>query len=385
MVKQLSLLGSTGCIGTQSLNVCRHLGIRVVALTAHKNAVLMEQQIREFHPKVAVMTDRDAYGTLKVSVADTDTKVLFGMEGLCEAAALPQADTVLNSVVGMVGLRPTLAAIEAGKDLALANKETLVTGGSLVMRRAEEKGVKILPVDSEHSAIFQCLQGNDKREQLHKIILTASGGPFFGKTRRELEQVTVEQALCHPNWSMGAKITVDSATLMNKGLEVIEAVWLFGKPAEDIEIVVHRESVIHSAVEYADGSVIAQMGVPDMQIPIQYALTWPDRLPSTVKPLSLTDYGKLTFYKPDLETFTCLRTCLDAIRQGGLRPCAANGANEKAVELFLQGKLRFLQIGEIVEEAAGRAPAAAGFGLADILEADREARAFAAEYAAAHS
>ncbi|MDY4191050.1 MAG: 1-deoxy-D-xylulose-5-phosphate reductoisomerase, partial [Oscillospiraceae bacterium] len=353
MVKQLSLLGSTGSIGTQSLNVCRHLDIRVVALTAHKNAALMEQQIREFHPKVAVMTDRDAYGTLKVSVADTDTKVLFGMEGLCEAAALPQADTVLNSVVGMVGLRPTLAAIEAGKDLALANKETLVTGGSLVMRRAEEKGVKILPVDSEHSAIFQCLQGNDKREQLHKIILTASGGPFFGKTRQELEQVTVEQALCHPNWSMGAKITVDSATLMNKGLEVIEAVWLFGKPAEDIEIVVHRESVIHSAVEYADGSVIAQMGVPDMQIPIQYALTWPDRLPSTVKPLSLTDYGKLTFYKPDLETFTCLRTCLAAIRQGGLRPCAANGANEKAVELFLQGKLRFLQIGEIVEEAAG--------------------------------
>lgn len=381
MVKKLAILGSTGSIGTQSLDVCRHLGIRVEALTAHSNKELLEKQIREFHPRVAVMTQPDAYAALKVAVADTDTKVLFGMDGLCEAASQPQADTVLNAVVGMVGLQPTLAAIDAGKDLALANKETLVTGGRLVMSRAAEKNVKILPVDSEHSAIFQCLQGNHKKEQLRKIILTASGGPFFGKTRQDLEHVTVKEALNHPNWSMGAKITIDSSTLMNKGLEVIEAVWLFGKSANDIEIVVHRESVVHSAVEYRDGSVIAQMGVPDMKIPIQYALTWPDRVESTVKPLSLTDYGRLTFYKPDMETFTCLRTCLDAIRDGGLRPCAANGANEKAVELFLDGKIRFLQIGEIVEKAAQRAPACQDFSLEDILEADREARCFAAEAA----
>ncbi|MBR2892606.1 MAG: 1-deoxy-D-xylulose-5-phosphate reductoisomerase, partial [Clostridia bacterium] len=306
----------------------------------------------------------------------TDTKVLSGLSGVCECAAAGEADTVLNSVVGIAGLVPTLTAIDCGKDIALANKETLVAGGQLVMSKAREKGVKILPVDSEHSAIFQCLEGMNKKQELKSIILTASGGPFFGKTRAELEGVTVEQALRHPNWEMGAKITVDSATMMNKGLELIEAVWLFDVSPDKIDIVVHRESIIHSLIEYNDNSVIAQLGVPDMRIPIQYALTYPERFESPVRKLNLWEYQNLTFYKPDYDTFRCINICRDAIARGGLYPCTANGANEMANYLFRQGKIGFLQIAEMVEKAVEEAPKCDIYTLEDVLEADRQARLF---------
>ena len=378
--KRITILGSTGSIGTQALQVVRRLGYRVEAISANTSIDLAEQQARAFSPRYAVMMDPQAAADLKIRLADTNTQVLCGMEGLCRIAALPENDLVLNSVVGMIGLRPTLAAIEAGNELALANKETLVAGGQLVMEAARRKKVRILPVDSEHSAIFQCLQGNPKKDALHKIILTASGGPFFGKKREELEQVTVKQALRHPNWVMGAKLTIDSSTLMNKGLEVIEASWLFQKSVDAIEVVIHRESVIHSMVEYADGSCIAQLGVPDMQIPIQYAMTYPNRVPSGVKPLSLADYGQLTFYRPDLETFSCLRGCMDALRMGGLYPCAANAANEEAVALFREEKIRFLQIGELVEKAAFAQHMPLEYTLEDVFWAEREARRFVREH-----
>ncbi|MCI5527231.1 MAG: 1-deoxy-D-xylulose-5-phosphate reductoisomerase [Oscillospiraceae bacterium] len=378
--KRITILGSTGSIGTQALQVVRRLGYRVEAISANTSIDLAEQQARAFSPRYAVMMDPQAAADLKIRLADTNTQVLCGMEGLCRIAALPENDLVLNSVVGMIGLRPTLAAIEAGNELALANKETLVAGGQLVMEAARRKKVRILPVDSEHSAIFQCLQGNPKKDALHKIILTASGGPFFGKKREELEQVTVKQALRHPNWVMGAKLTIDSSTLMNKGLEVIEASWLFQKSVDAIEVVIHRESVIHSMVEYADGSCIAQLGVPDMQIPIQYAMTYPNRVPSGVKPLSLADYGQLTFYRPDLETFSCLRVCMDALRMGGLYPCAANAANEEAVALFREEKIRFLQIGELVEKAAFAQRMPLEYTLEDVFWAEREARRFVREH-----
>lgn len=378
--KRITILGSTGSIGTQALRVVRRLGYRVEAISANTSIDLAEQQARAFSPRYAVMMDPQAAADLKIRLADTNTQVLCGMEGLCRIAALPENDLVLNSVVGMIGLRPTLAAIEAGNELALANKETLVAGGQLVMEAARRKKVRILPVDSEHSAIFQCLQGNPKKDALHKIILTASGGPFFGKKREELEQVTVKQALRHPNWVMGAKLTIDSSTLMNKGLEVIEASWLFQKSVDAIEVVIHRESVIHSMVEYADGSCIAQLGVPDMQIPIQYAMTYPNRVPSGVKPLSLADYGQLTFYRPDLETFSPLRVCMDALRMGGLYPCAANAANEEAVALFREEKIRFLQIGELVEKAAFAQHMPLEYTLEDVFWAEREARRFVREH-----
>lgn len=378
--KRITILGSTGSIGTQALQVVRRLGYRVEAISANTSIDLAEQQARAFSPRYAVMMDPQAAADLKIRLADTNTQVLCGMEGLCRIAALPENDLVLNSVVGMIGLRPTLAAIEAGNELALANKETLVAGGQLVMEAARRKKVRILPVDSEHSAIFQCLQGNPKKDALHKIILTASGGPFFGKKREELEQVTVKQALRHPNWVMGAKLTIDSSTLMNKGLEVIEASWLFQKSVDAIEVVIHRESVIHSMVEYADGSCIAQLGVPDMQIPIQYAMTYPNRVPSGVKPLSLADYGQLTFYRPDLETFSCLRVCMDALRMGGLYPCAANAANEEAVALFREEKIRFLQIGELVEKAAFAQHMPLEYTLEDVFWAERAARRFVREH-----
>ena len=309
---------------------------------------------------------------MKTRLADTPVRVVCGMEGLCETAALPEAELLVNAVVGMVGLRPTLAAIEAGKDIALANKETLVTGGALVMRAAREKGVRILPVDSEHSAIFQCLQGYSGN-RLNKILLTASGGPFFGKTRAELQNVTAEQALRHPNWSMGAKITVDSATLMNKGFECIEAVWLFDCAPEQVEVVVHRESIIHSMVEFADYAVIAQMGVPDMKIPIQYALTYPERKPCPTGRLDLFSVGQLTFARPDMETFPCLKTALEAIRMGGLYPTLVNSANEELVALFLQGKIPFLQIGDTVSQMLSL-PVSGALTLDSILEAERQAR-----------
>ena len=378
-MKGIALLGSTGSIGTQSLDVCRMHGYRVVCLTANRRVDLMEAQIREFRPDLVSMMDPVAADDLRTRVADTGTKVLSGMDGLIECATYSGADTVLNAVVGMVGLQPTLAAIQAKKTLALANKETLVAGGHLVTNTAKAYGVDILPVDSEHSAIFQCLQGSPEKGAVKKLILTASGGPFFGKTLAELENVTAADALKHPNWDMGAKITIDSATMMNKGLEFIEAKWLFDMPIEAIDIVVHRESVVHSAIAYQDNSVIAQLGVPDMRIPIQYALTYPQRLPSPVQELSLVDYGKLTFYAPDYDTFRCINVCKDAITAGGLRPAAANGANEESVRLFLNGKIKFTDIAVLNRAAMEACPQVADYTLDDVLQADRAARDYVIE------
>ena len=375
MAQRISILGSTGSIGTQSLDVAKMRGYDIVALTAHSNDKLLETQAREFSPKYVALADEQAAKRLKIALADTDIKVYSGLEGVCECAAASESDTVINSVVGIAGLRPTLIAIENKKTIALANKETLVAGGELVMRKAKENGVAILPVDSEHSAIFQCLQGMNKKDELKSIILTASGGPFFGKTRDELKNVTLAEALNHPNWEMGAKITVDSATMMNKGLELIEAVWLFGVSADMIDIVVHRESVIHSLIEYVDNSVIAQLGVPDMRIPIQYALTYPERFESPVRKLNLYEYANLTFFKPDYETFTCLNVCKNAITKGSLYPCVANGANEMANYLFRQGKIGFLDIGEYVAKATESAVVSGEYTLEDVLEADKWARA----------
>lgn len=374
MTKSLSILGSTGSIGTQSLDVARMRGYSVKALTAYSDVERMEAQIREFHPQTVAMVSKKAASDLKVRVADTGTKVLSGMEGVCACARAEGADTVLNSVVGMAGLEPTLAAIDAKKKLALANKETLVAGGQLVMEAAKKNGVAILPVDSEHSAIFQALQGRPTNAALKSIILTASGGPFFGKTKKDLQKVTVADALKHPNWEMGAKITVDSATMMNKGLELIEAVWLFSVRPQDVQIVVHRESIVHSAVEYTDNSVIAQLGLPDMRIPIQYALTYPERFESPVGALSLSEIGKLTFFEPDYETFQCINLCRTAINKGGLFPAAVNSANEQANAMFRRGEIGFLEIAERVGRVLETAPQKERYTLEDILEMDRWAR-----------
>ncbi len=379
MTKNISLLGSTGSIGTQSLDVARMQGYNIKCLTANSNVAVIENQVREFKPDTVCMMQEGAANELKTKIADTSTKVVSGMDGLIECATYDGADTVLNSVVGMVGLQPTLEAIKAKKTIALANKETLVAGGHLVTNLAKQEGVSILPVDSEHSAIFQAMQGSPRKEAVKKIILTASGGPFFGKTLAELENVKPADALKHPNWNMGAKITIDSATMMNKGLEFIEAKWLFDMPNDDIEIVVHRESVVHSAIVYRDNSVIAQLGVPDMRIPIQYALTYPERVPSPVDELSLTDYGKLTFFEPDYYTFKCINVCKDAIALGGLHPAAANGANEESVKLFLNGKIKFTDIAYLNNEAMKNAPEISDFTLQDVLDADRAARDFVLE------
>lgn len=381
-MKKLSLLGSTGSIGTQALQVVQNLREQgekweVAALAARSSVNRLEEQARKFHPEVVAVFDEGAALSLRQSLRDTDIQVLSGMEGLCEAAAWPGADLTLNAVVGMVGLQPTLAALQAGKALALANKETLVAGGAIVMEAARKRNLPILPVDSEHSAIFQCLQGCPERGALKKLVLTASGGPFFGRSRQELAGVTREQALRHPNWDMGAKITIDSATMMNKGLEVMEASWLFDLPEHRIEVVVHRESVIHSMVEYQDNAAVAQLGVPDMAVPIQYALTYPRRMPSPAGELDLCALGKLTFYPPDREAFPCLELCREALRRGGLVPAAANGANEQAVALFLEGKIGFLDIPRLVEAAMDR-QAPGVVTLEAVLEADREARAFVA-------
>lgn len=378
MNDKLSILGSTGSIGTQALVVAEKLGLEITALTANSNIKLLEEQIRKFCPKYAAVMDERLALELKRNIADTDTCVLSGMQGLCECAGIDDGATVLNSVVGMVGLEPTLCAIENGKDVALANKETLVAGGKLVTGKVKEKGVKLLPVDSEHSAIFQCLQGND-RKSVKRIILTASGGPFFGRTLDELHNVTVEDTLKHPNWSMGRKITVDSATMMNKGLEFIEAVWLFDASPDMVDIVVHRESIIHSLVEYDDNSVIAQLGVPDMSIPIQYAITYPQRVESPAKQLDLWDYGKLTFYKPDYDTFKCIDICKNAITKGGLHPACANSANEQAVALFLDRKIKFTDIAELVNSAMVNTPDVQDYTLADVLEVDHWARNYVME------
>lgn len=381
-MKKLSLLGSTGSIGTQALQVVQNLREQgekweVAALAARSSVNRLEEQARKFHPEVVAVFDEGAALSLRQSLRDTDIQVLSGMEGLCEAAAWPGADLTLNAVVGMVGLQPTLAALQAGKALALANKETLVAGGAIVMEAARKRNLSILPVDSEHSAIFQCLQGCPERGALKKLVLTASGGPFFGRSRQELAGVTREQALRHPNWDMGAKITIDSATMMNKGLEVMEASWLFDLPEHRIEVVVHRESVIHSMVEYQDNAVVAQLGVPDMAVPIQYALTYPRRMPSPAGELDLCALGKLTFYPPDREAFPCLELCREALRRSGLVPAAANGANEQAVALFLEGKIGFLDIPRLVEAAMDR-QAPGVVTLETVLEADQEARAFVA-------
>lgn len=371
-MKSLVILGSTGSIGTQALEVCRRDGYKVNGLAAGGNIELLEKQAREFRVKAVAVFNESKAQELKIKLADTDIKVLSGIDGVCEVARL-EADVALNSIVGIAGLRPTLAAIESGKDIALANKETLVTGGDIVNRKAREKGVKILPVDSEHSAIFQSIQGSPQKS-VRKILLTASGGPFWGKTRKDLENVTVKEALNHPNWSMGAKITIDSATLMNKGLEVIEAVHLFGLPADKIEVLVHRQSIVHSGVEFSDGAVIAQLGTPDMRLPIQYALTYPERSDYAFEHLDLFKVGTLTFEKPDTDTFRCLPLCVKAITEGGLLPTVVNGANEQAVGLFLEGKIKFLQIAELVEKALVSANNKKDFSLEDILNADKHAR-----------
>lgn len=372
--KSLVLLGSTGSIGVQALEVAQGAGYRVAALAAGSRVEPFEEQIRRYRPAAAAMFDEKAAADLKVRVRDLPVRITAGMEGLCELAALPEADMVLNAVVGMVGLLPTLAAVRAGHAVALANKETLVAGGALVMDAVARRGVKLLPVDSEHSAIFQCLQGRPPRERaLKRLILTASGGPFFGKSAAELERVTVQDALRHPNWSMGAKITIDSATMMNKGLELIEARWLFDVDPKDIDIVVHRESVVHSLIEYTDHSVIAQLGVPDMRIPIQYALTWPERLSSPVPRLDLAAYQKLTFFAPDYETFPCMTYCREAITRGGLYPAAVNAANEEAVALFLTGRIGFAAIPRLVASALDFT-LPAGDTAEAVLEADRHVR-----------
>ena len=375
MSKRISLLGSTGSIGRQTLEVIAACGMEVAALTANSSVDKLEAQARRFHPELAVMMDERAAAELRVKLADTNVRVLGGMEGLMEAAAIPSADTVLTAVVGMVGLRPTLAAIREGKRIALANKETLVCAGQLVREEARDYGAEILPVDSEHSALFQSLEGNRDRREVKRLILTCSGGPFYGKKREELEGMTREDALRHPNWSMGAKITVDSATLMNKGLEVIEAMHLYQMPPEKISIVVHRESIIHSLVEYCDNAMIAQLGAPDMRVPIQYALTWPRRTPGPATPLDLWHCGPLTFGEPDLETFRCLDLALKAARTGGTAGAILNGANEAAVAHFLAGDIGFLDIADRVERAMEQVPVVQDPTLTDVLEADRAARA----------
>lgn len=370
----ISLLGSTGSIGRQSLEVIQACGMKVGALTANSNVARMEEQARQFQPELAVMMDEQAAADLKVRLADTPVRVAGGLEGLLEAAELPKADTVITAVVGMVGLRPTMAAIREGKRIALANKETLVCAGQLVTEEARDYGAKILPVDSEHSALFQSLQGCKDRGEVKRLILTCSGGPFFGKTRKELEGMTREDALQHPNWSMGAKITVDSATLMNKGLEFIEAMHLYQMPPEKISIVVHRESIIHSLVEYCDNAMIAQLGTPDMRLPIQYALTWPERVVGPATPLDLCSCGSLTFAQPDTETFQCLALALEAAKTGGTAGAILNGANEAAVALFLEGKIGFLDIADRVRRAMEQVKVIADPSMTQVLEADAAAR-----------
>lgn len=374
MMKRIAILGSTGSIGTQALEVIKkNKDMRVIALAAGKNIKLLEEQARRFKPLLVAVYDESAAEELKIALKDTDIKVLSGQSGVIEVASMG-ADIVLTAIVGVAGLSPTVAAIKAGSDIALANKETMVTAGEIINRLCYEYGVKLLPVDSEHSAIFQSLQGAPK-ESVKKIILTASGGPFFGKTRKELKNVTVADALNHPNWSMGKKITIDSATLMNKGLEVIEAVHLFGVKPSNIEVLIHRQSILHSAVEFSDGAVIGQMGTPDMKVPIQYAFTYPARGVSFDR-LSLGNIGTLTFSHPDTDTFRCLPLCIKAIEKGGLYPAAINGANEQTVQLFLQGKIGFLDIARLNEEAMENQKSVNNYSLEDILKADSEARQF---------
>lgn len=378
MTEKTAVLGSTGSVGRQALDVCRHRNIKVTALSAGSNISLLEEQIREFSPGLCAVADERAAADLAVRVADTGTRIISGKNSAEVIASEADADTVLNSVSGIAGLRPTLAAIRAGKNLALANKESLVTYGKVVMAEAERRGVMILPVDSEHSAVFQCLSG----QKVKKIILTASGGPFFGKKREELARITPADALAHPTWSMGNRITIDSATLMNKGFEVIEAVMLFGVAPEQVDVAVHRESIIHSMVEYTDNAVIAQMGAPDMRLCVQYALTYPERYDSPVAELDLVKLSRLTFAEPDGEAFPLLPLAYRAVKRGGVVPAVMNGADEAAVAMFLDGRISFTDISDIVSAVTENAPEVECPTLEDIEAADREARRMAAEMAA---
>ena len=374
MMKCISILGSTGSIGRQSLDIIKHLGLEVAALTAGTSVERMAEQCREFQPKLAVMATREAADALGQLISDLPTRISWGEEGLIEAATIEEADCVITAVVGMVGLKPTLAAIRAQKRIGLANKETLVCAGELVMAEAEKYGVEIIPVDSEHSAIFQCLMGNRRKSEVKRLILTCSGGPFFGMTREQLKNVTKADALKHPNWKMGAKITIDCATLMNKGLEVIEAMRLYGVPLEQVDVVIHRQSIVHSLVEYVDGAVMAQLGAPDMRLPIQLAMTYPDRENCIVDPLDLTTCGALTFSKPDVENFPCLDLAYRCAKAGGTACAAMNGANEEAVALFLADKIGFYDIYELVSAAVEAVPNVMEPTLEHVLEADRLAR-----------
>ena len=376
MYKNIILLGSTGSIGTQTLDVCKKHNLKVVALSANKNLEKIEEQIIAFRPEYVCITHPEAGNNFKQKAESLGVKLLIGSRGLESLARLPVDALVLNAVVGIAGLRATLAAIDSGKDVALANKESLVTGGKLVMEAVKNKGVKLLPVDSEHSAIFQCLQDKNSAKSLSKILLTASGGPFFGYTTQQLEKVTKAQALKHPNWSMGSKITIDSATLMNKGLELIEAVWLFDVKPSQVQILVHRQSVIHSAVEFCDHSVIAQLGVPDMRLPIQYAITYPERLDCPVESLDFFKMKDLTFAPADSETFLCLKAAIESIEKGGLYPCAVNGANERAVQLFLEDKISFQDIGKVVYGVLSHFDFSDNYVLEDVFITDKKARAY---------
>lgn len=371
--KHIAILGSTGSIGTQTLDVVREQGdICVTALAAGNNITLLEQQIREFHPALVAVWEENRAKELREKIKDCNTKVVSGMEGLLEIAVQPEAEILVTAIVGMLGIRPTIAAMKAGKDIALANKETLVTAGHLIMPLAKEQGVSILPVDSEHSAIFQSLNG-EHGNKIDKILLTASGGPFRGRKRAELENIQLEDALKHPNWSMGRKITIDSATLVNKGLEVMEAKWLFGTELEQIQVVVHPQSVIHSMVQYEDGAVIAQLGTPDMRLPIQYALYYPQRRTLSGKRLDFYELANLTFEKPDLDTFTGLKLAMEALKQGGNIPTAFNAANERAVAKFLDRKIRFLEIPEIIAACMEHCTYIAHPGVEEILDTEQAA------------
>ena len=375
-MKKIGILGSTGSIGTQTLEIVRsNPDLQVIALAAGSNVSLMEQQVREFHPMLAVMGSEEAATDLKNRIADTDTRVSAGMEGMLELAILPQMEVLVTAIVGMIGIRPTIAAIKAGKTIALANKETLVTAGHIIMPLAKEKGVSILPVDSEHSAIFQSMHG-ENRERVSKILLTASGGPFRGKRTEELQDITVEDALKHPNWSMGRKITVDSATLVNKGLEVMEAKWLFDVEPEQIQVVVHPQSIIHSMVEYVDGGIMAQLGMPDMKLPIQYALFYPDRRPMNGRRVDFFALKSISFEEPDIKTFRGLQLAYDAIAAGGSMPTVFNAANEKAVGLFLDKKIRFLAIYDVIQGAMEQHKVIANPTVDEILEAEAQAHAY---------
>lgn len=378
MVKNISILGSTGSIGTQTLDVIREIGgINVCAVTANNNIELLEKQIREFEPDIAAVMDCEKAEILKERTKDCKTDILSGMDGIIAAAVYDKSDTVLTSVVGNIGILPTFEAIKAGKDIALANKETLVSAGELIMNAVNKYGVKIYPVDSEHSAIFQCLQGNSENK-IRRILLTASGGPFRGRNAEELKNVKASDALKHPNWNMGKKVTIDSASLMNKGLEVIEAKWLFDVEVEDIEVLVHPQSIVHSAVEYEDGAVIAQLGEPDMKVPIQYALTYPKRVKNSFPKIDFMKRNSLTFEKPDMDTFKCLSLAYRAVKEGGTMPTVMNGANETTVNAFLNDKIGFLDIADIIEKTMSAYTVKYNYTVDDLIDADSWAREFSA-------